>query len=146
MQLEMFYSLQYVPNEEIANVKSGVECFYKFDHDPVPNTISGTIYYNDVPLCVFLSKLNDLEFQFIDTKEDLPTVLSGKVDSEGVIITWDRKIGAGKSCLVVRYEYSLECNSPLIECPKCNHKFFDPPANFPSLEDLANGEGNLDLY
>jgi len=158
--LDIFYSHQYVQSEENANYGSGISCKHALEHTPVlPKTVIGTIYYNQVPLCTFHDKDDgSLLLSWLNTKEqhpeiDFPELVSGEINyTTGIVtLTWDRKIDAGKSRLVICYEYNLECQRTppkQIECPKCNHKFYDVPAcdDAFTLQQLANGDGNLDLY
>jgi hypothetical protein len=152
--LDIYYPHQFVQNEENANTKSGIVCSYSLDHFPIlANCVTGTIYYDGVALYVFYDKNGKLVFTGIDPPDDrIFPIPSGEIDyANGVIkLTWNEKIPAGKSCLIVSYEYNLECQAPKqVECPKCNHKFFDGPLysdDFISLQQLADGSGTLDMY
>ncbi len=156
--LNLWYPHQYVQNEENANVKSGIVCKYALDKSPlVKRCATGTIYYNQVPLYIFVDMGEEAGLKFSEQTESkswneiFPKVTSGSIDYDsGVItLTWSANIPAGRSCLITSYEYSLECRLPKqVECPKCNHKFFDVTScdDAISLEMLANGGGSLDMY
>ena len=156
--LDIFYPHQFVRNEEVANAKNGIVCRHKLEHTPVlKNCTVGTVYYDQIPLCIFHDKEGVLVFKELKAKEqhpdkDFPSLVSGSIAFEdGVIsLTWDRKIDAGKSCVVTSYEYNLECQYPEpVECPKCKHKFcpgMDAVDDIAFLQKLAEGEGTLDIY
>jgi len=147
--LNMFYPSQYVSNEEIVNAKGGVTCIYQLSHTPLlPRSVTGVIYYGDTPLCTFLEKEEgELSFVQINPNRTDSNAISGIVDHTiGIVLTWNENIPAGKSKIVINYEYNLECCVKSNRCPKCGHQWFNDTINELSLQNLANGDGNLDLY
>jgi hypothetical protein len=156
--LDIFYPHQYVHNEECANYGNGSACKYPLERTPVlAKTVIGTIYYDKVPLCTFhdnddgtflLSWLKATE-QHPDKK--FPKLVSGEINyTTGIVtLTWGEEISAGSSLLVICYEYNLECQQAppkKVSCPNCKHEFYDIPDDAISLQQLAEGDGFLDLY
>ena len=147
--LDIYYSMQFVQNEEIVNTKKGMSCVYKFEHTPVvPGTVCGWIHYDHKMIYNFCASVAGLlTFQKIGT--EVPEIVSGTLDHKEneINIVWEKEVKAGQTLLVVCYEFSLECQAPKqIECPKCQHKFYEHSDDPMSLQDLANGDGTLDMY
>lgn len=158
VNLNILYTYQYVQNQEVANIKSGIDCVYPFENTPIlKDTTIGTIYYNDIVLYTFFDKSGDLILTKITNSEEYPVIVASFIDykTNKIHIKWDRTIPVGRSYLVISYEYSLECESPRqIECPHCKNKFFeknynsvtDNVINFNLLQQLAGGNEFLKMY
>lgn len=157
VNLDIYYPHQFVQNEETANTKSGNICKYQLERgNLVKNATGATIYYDDVAIYTFCDYFPDgLKFQKLTLTRQypdrvFPEIIDGSINcSTGLItLTWDKHIPVGKSHLIVSYEYNMECQMPpQVECPNCKHKFCNVPKNDAiTLQELANGDVNLDIY
>ena len=103
--LNIFYAHQYVQDEEITNTQTGSECHYRLVHKNVVNmSMVGTIYHNGNKVQTFMP-LTENSLGFTSYPYDGPKVVSAKVNGNLLTLTWDRKIKAGSSKVIVSYEY-----------------------------------------
>ncbi len=106
--LNIFYAHQFVQDEEIVNEQTGSECHYRLGNKKVvPMTVVGTVYHLDNKVQSFLP-LTEGTFGFTSYPYSGPKVVSAKMNGDLLTLTWDRKIKAGSSKVVVSYEYDAE--------------------------------------
>lgn len=119
VNLNVYYSSQFVQNETQTNAGGGVTLTYGLQHSPVlPNTLIGSIYQNSVSTTTAIQNFTvnaSGVFTFTNVGTPTTTVTAGAVNlNTGLVtMTWSADPSANK--IVFSYEYNMECNQDLPE-------------------------------
>jgi hypothetical protein len=106
--LNIFYGHQFVQDEEVTNDQPGTECHYRLAHKKVvAMSVVGSVWHNGNKVQSFMP-LTEETFGFTSYPYDGPKVVSAKMNRNLLALTWDRKIKAGSSKVVVSYEYDAD--------------------------------------
>lgn len=116
INLDNYYSSQFVQNETLANAGGSTTLTYTLEHTPLlAGTLIGTVYDGGTAIQTFQTTTGNA-FSFTDLSGSLAAkVTAGSVnDKTGVVsFTWDADPAANS--IVVSYEYNMECQADLPE-------------------------------
>ena len=113
--LSIYYSSQFVQNENHADAGATTTTTFTLEHTPVlAGTITGSIYDGGTLVQTFsVSSTGTFNFTTVDSGSQLVETASVDLTTGLMTFNWD---GApGTSNITVSYEYNMECNQDLPE-------------------------------